>query len=114
MQAPYLHRGEVANVVELEDHLHVTFGEALVAPAHVVVTRPSSVHMTVEEVVQTPAAVRQLAEALRQSGRVDATRWKAQALKRLITEVAIVVIVTGVFFLSRTFQQLLAHRTPSH
>lgn len=88
MQAPYLHRGEVANVVELEDHLHVTFGEALVAPAHVVVTRPSAVHVTVEEVVQTPAAVRQLAEALRQSDRVDATRWKAQALKRLITEVA--------------------------
>lgn len=75
-------------MIELEDHLHVTFGEALVAPAHVVVTRPSSVHVTVEEVVQTPAAIRQLAEALCQSARVRATRWKAEALKRLILELA--------------------------
>lgn len=65
--APYLHGGEVADVVELEDHLHITFGEALVAPAHVVVTGPSSVHVAVEEVVQTPAAVGQLAEAPGQS-----------------------------------------------
>lgn len=59
-------------MVELEDHLHVTFGEALVAPAHVVVPRPHAVCVAVEKVVQTPGAVCQLAEALCQpSGGMD-------------------------------------------
>lgn len=89
-------------MVELEDHLHVTFGEALVAPAYVVVTRPSAVHVTVEEVVQTPAAVRQLAEALRQSARVHVTGQKSQALKVPDHRVCqrLLNIVTRVFFLS--------------
>lgn len=64
-------------MVELEDHLHVAFGEALVAPAYVVVTWPSSIHVTVKEVIHTPAAVRQLAEALRQSARVEITSVKS-------------------------------------
>ncbi len=56
-------------MVELKDHLHVTFREALVAPAHIVVPRPHAVYVTVEEVIQTPGAVRQLAKALCKSCR---------------------------------------------
>lgn len=67
-KAAHLHGGEVSNVVKLKDRLHVTFGEALVAPAHVVVARPHAVYVAVEEIIQTPGAVRQLAEALCQSG----------------------------------------------
>ena len=55
-------------MVELKDHLHVTFGEALVVPAHVVVPGPHAVDVTVEKVVQTQGAICQLAEAFCQSG----------------------------------------------
>lgn len=54
-------------MVKLKDHLHVTFGEALVVPAHVVVPGPHAVYVAVEEIIQTPGAVCQLAEALCQS-----------------------------------------------
>lgn len=69
---PYLHGCEVSDVVKLKDHLHVTFREALVAPAHIVVPGPHAVHVAVDKIIQTPGAVRQLAEALFQSrGRTD-------------------------------------------
>lgn len=55
-------------MVELKDHLHVTFREGLVVPAHIVVPGPHAVYVAVEEIVQTPSAICQLAEALRQSG----------------------------------------------
>lgn len=59
----YLHGCEVPDVVELKHNLHVAFGKALVAPAHVVVPGPHAVHVTVEEVIQTCGSIRQLAKA---------------------------------------------------
>lgn len=55
-------------MVELIGHLHVTFGEALVVPAHVVIPWPHAVDLAVEEIIQTPGAICQLAKALRKSG----------------------------------------------
>lgn len=63
----YLHGSEVSDAVKLKDHLHITLGEALVIPAHVVVARPHAVYVAVEEIIQTPGAICQLAEALCQS-----------------------------------------------
>lgn len=54
-------------MVKLKNHLHVTFGEALVVPAHVVVPWPHGIYVAVEKIIQTPGAIRQLAEALCQS-----------------------------------------------
>lgn len=54
-------------MVKLKDHLHVTFREALVAPAHIVVPWPHAVYVAVDKIIQTPGAIRQLAEALCQS-----------------------------------------------
>lgn len=71
---PYLHGSEVSDVVKLKDHLHVTFGEALVAPAHVVVPWPHAVYVAVEKIIQTPGAICQLAEALCQPSGGD--EWK--------------------------------------
>lgn len=54
-------------MVEVKDDLHVTFREALVVPTHKVVTGPHAVRLGVEEIVLTPRAICQLAEAFRQS-----------------------------------------------
>lgn len=54
-------------MVKVKDHLYVTFRESLVAPSHVVVPRPCSRDMAVQKVIQTPGAIRQLAQALGQS-----------------------------------------------
>lgn len=64
---PYLHGSEVSDVVKLKDHLHVTFREGFVAPAHVVVPWPHAVYVVVEKIIQTPGAIRQLAKAFCQS-----------------------------------------------
>lgn len=68
MPIPYLHGGEVANMVKLKDCLHITFGKALVVPAHIVISWPHAVDVAVEKIIQTPGAICQLTEALCQSG----------------------------------------------
>lgn len=55
-------------MIKLKDHLHVAFGKALVAPAHIVIPGPRAVHVTVEEIIQTCGSIRQLAKAFCQSG----------------------------------------------
>jgi len=79
----YLHGSEVSDVVKLKDHLHVTFGQALVVPAHVVVARPHAVYVAVEEIVHTPGTICQLAEALRQSSAETDGRNKVRKHKYL-------------------------------
>lgn len=108
---PYLHGGEISDVVKLKDHLHVTFGEALVAPAHIVVPWPHAVYVTVEKIIQTPGSIRQLAEALCQSsGGYTCVhgRWQVWSKQPRIS--AYIFLSTWKI---QTFR-LLLHRTQSH
>lgn len=54
-------------MVKVKYHLHVTLRETPVVPSHIVVPWPHAVRMAVQEVIQTPGAVCQLAKAFGQS-----------------------------------------------
>lgn len=64
----YLHSGEVACSVELEHDLYISTGEAVVGPAHIVITRPHIVDMTAREIIQTTHTIGQLAQPFCHTG----------------------------------------------
>lgn len=68
-------------MVKLKYHLHITFREAPVVPAHIVVPWPHAVDLAVEKIIQTPGAICQLAKALCQSG--ERTGGVIQKIKKL-------------------------------
>lgn len=63
-QEPHLHGGEVSRSVKLEHDLHISTGETLIVPAHIVVPRQHVVDVTVCEIVQTTHSISQLTQAL--------------------------------------------------
>lgn len=58
----YLHGLEGPQPVKLKLHLHIATGEAVIAPSHVVITRPNPQLLALPKVIQPHHAVRQLAQ----------------------------------------------------
>lgn len=61
---PHLHRGKVSYAVKLKHYFYKSTREALIVPAHVVISWPSIAFMTYCKIVQATHSISQLAQAL--------------------------------------------------